>query len=45
MICYIDNILLKNMGSKIDINIVEKIYNIRYRRLNLEDIVGDGEYI
>ena len=33
------------MGSKIDINIVEKIYNIRYRRLNLEDIVGDGEYI
>jgi hypothetical protein len=29
MICYMDNILFKNMGSKISVNVVEKIYNIR----------------
>jgi hypothetical protein len=26
-----DNILFKIMGSKISVNVVEKIYNMRYR--------------
>jgi hypothetical protein len=30
MICYMDNILFKNTGSTISVNVVEKIYNMRY---------------
>jgi hypothetical protein len=45
MICYMDNILFKNMGSKISVNVVEKIYNMRYRGWNLGDVAGDLEDI
>jgi hypothetical protein len=31
MICYMDKILFKNTGSKISVNVVEKIYNMRYK--------------
>jgi hypothetical protein len=45
MICYMDNILFKNTGSKISVNVVEKIYNMRYKGWNLGDVARDWEDI